>query len=232
MGQDGRDGRLRIGPRPGFDPGDLAQLGIAPVGRRRTRLALKPSPPSARVRTAARPRRHRSRSRMAGDEGQVRRMPARRLGEQFSTRVGVLDVPAEGIEADLAGPERGRRRAEQAARIVDDAHGLERRRVPATSSGQAPSASRKRTEPLRSATVRPSRRVSRPPTSAVSEPVAREGERGAQAHRSGTDDGNVIGPSRLTGCLFTISVWTVRRLTINACIRHCRPAHRLPMIDP
>ena len=62
------------------------------------------------------------------------------------------------------------------------------------------------------------------------ESVAGEGERGAQAHGSGTDDGNVIGP--LAHGAFTIRLWTVRGLTVNARIRHCRPAHRLPMIDP
>src|SRR5215210_2781984 len=44
---------------------------------------------------------------------------------------GVLDVPAEFIETDLARLESNRRRSAKTAAVVDDAHGDERRRPPA-----------------------------------------------------------------------------------------------------
>ena len=79
MGQDGRDRGLRVGPGPGFDPGDLAQLGIAPVAgdheARFERRAVGKGQGRARPvgLEAGREGRH---------EGQVRAGP-RRLGEGF-----------------------------------------------------------------------------------------------------------------------------------------------------
>ena len=207
MGQDDRDRGLRVGPGPGFDPGDLAQLGIAPVAgdheARFERRAVGKGQGRARPVgiEAGREGRH---------EGQVRAGP-RRLGQGFDER-DVLDVPAEGVEADLSGPERGRRRPEQAARIVDDAHRLERRRVldqfrPGPERFQeAHRTVEERNRPTVAARIETAdeHRV---------EPVAGEGERSAQAHGSGTDDGNVIGP--LAHGAFTIRLWTVRGLTVK-----------------
>ena len=84
---------------------------VAPVGERdrgRVGAGREPAASSSnRVRLAGRPR----------------------LGAQALDEAGALDVPAEGVEADLGGDEAGRGRAEQAAGVVDDVEVGQRARM-------------------------------------------------------------------------------------------------------
>ena len=225
MSEKGRDGRLRIRPPLGSDPDALPKLGIAPVGRPRTSFARSTSPPS-RLMTAT-PSSLVIARRLAVDESQSF-LPARGVCKHFH-QIGILDVPAEGIEADLGRPKRHRRRTEEAPGIVDDAHGLQRRRA---GSKRVPEAQRfeetDRAVEKRHGPSVPARFQTADQRCAVA--IARESERGAEPDRAGTDDRDV----EITPCLgvtirHAILFGQVRRSPIVClqthhirCIRHCR----------
>ena len=165
--------------------------------------------------------------RLAVDEGQSF-LPARGVCKQFH-QIGILDVPSEGIEADLGRPKRHRRRTEEAPGIVDDAHGLQRGRA---GSEQVPEAQRfeetDRAVEKRHGPSVPARFQTPDQRCAVS--IARESECGAEPDRAGTDDRDV----EITPCLgvtirHAILFGQVRRPPIMClqthhirCIRHCR----------
>ena len=98
MGQDRRQRGLRVGPGPRRDAGGLPQGRAAAVGRDGEGRG-RDSDPSASVRIGSVPVKP-GRPHRAIDEAEPaarRAAAARRVDEG-----GVLDVPAEGVETDLA----------------------------------------------------------------------------------------------------------------------------------
>jgi hypothetical protein len=187
MSQDRRHRSLRIGPGPGVDASSLTQSGVSPVRRdHETRLDRwtigKGDGGQAVARLEARS--------LPGQDGQVHIFPGG-LRQPFDER-RVLDVPAEGVETDFMGGEGYRRRPEEAARIVHDSHGRERRgvrRQPGPDT-QGLEETDRAVEQGHRAPVPPgvqSADESRP------EAVTGEGKGGAQADGAGAHDGNVIG---------------------------------------
>ena len=163
---------LRIGPGPGADAARLAQARVAAVRRDDEARAQR----SNRRRGAGAERSASSRrvGRVALDQTEAWRC-RRRLGQALDQH-GVLDVPAEGLEADLARLEGGRRRAEQAAAVVDEPHRRERRRAlararPRRRAPRGSARSRRAARPC----ARPA--APRAADQAGPETVAREGER-------------------------------------------------------
>ena len=156
MGQDRRQRGLRVGPGPRRDAGGLPQGRAAAVGR--DDEARRDSDPSASVRMRGVPV---DRRRPTVPSTRRSAAASARRGGQPVDEGGVLDVPAEGVEIDLAGMERHRRRPEEAAGIVDDPHGLEGRGVRARPRPRrrAPSG----TVPSRRGGRRCVRRGARPP---------------------------------------------------------------------
>ena len=187
--EDRRQRRLRIGPGTRADIGARTDAGIAAVRRDR-----ESGPDGVAVRQG---QASRVAAALEGD-GCVRQERQARLtggrGGEARHEPTVLDVPAEGVEADLAGRERDRRRAEQAAGVVDDAHDGERRGVGRESRPDA--------ERLQEAHGPVEKRdgaavVARLGTADESrgEALARESERRGETCRPGADDGDVEIPS-------------------------------------
>jgi hypothetical protein len=124
VGQDRGDGALRVGPVAHADAAGGPQRRARPVGSHH-----EPGLDGVPVRQRD------ARRRLAGhgaggvrlDQGEVVLRPG--AGAQALHQAGALDVPAEGVEADLGGAELRRRRPEQAAGVVDDLQRAERARV-------------------------------------------------------------------------------------------------------
>ena len=117
-----------------------------------------------------------------------------RAGIERLDERGVGDVVAERVKPELARLELDVRRAQQAARSIDDADGLERRRVRASRS-QTPSAFSRSTELVSSAAVLVStgpraRRGRRTDHDDIGAHM-RQRQRGDEPRRAGADHGNV-----------------------------------------
>ena len=113
---------LRIAPVAALDAGRRAHLRVAPVGADH-KASLQWSEALAGEAHAVRLRFNRADE--TGDHAQAGSF-GRLLGEKPG-QVGILDIPAEGLQPDLGGPELDRRLAEQAAAVIDEAHHFQRR---------------------------------------------------------------------------------------------------------
>jgi hypothetical protein len=124
MGENGGECRLRVGPGPGGNTGCRSELRVPPVrryGERGTHGSAVAQENFAAVPPVL-------------ETGRLARNERETLGKARGCRQMlhercVFHVPAERVEADLAGPERDRGRAEEAPGVVDEAHGLERSRI-------------------------------------------------------------------------------------------------------
>lgn len=181
VGQDRGDGALRVGPVAYADAAGGPQRRARPVGSHH-----EPGLDGVPVRQRD------ARRRLAGhgaggvrlDQGEVVLRPG--AGAQALHQAGALDVPAEGVEADLGGAELRRRRPEQAAGVVDDLQRAERARV---RRHRLPGAERLQEahRPVEERDGPPVRDWGVAPDQRRGDPVARDRQRGGEPGCPGSD---------------------------------------------